>query len=128
MSRPCRTVSISRRWPHPAARPTIKPPMTETFFTSDLLAGHGDAQQKLAFVVERMRDLSRQTDPQVMVAEYGKRMRQVVPSDAYFSLSRRDLESPTYRITRSSRWEEPLNPWKHKARLPILSGGIISRI
>jgi sigma-B regulation protein RsbU (phosphoserine phosphatase) len=102
--------------------------MTETFFTSDLLAGHGDAQQKLAFVVEMMRDLSRQTDPQVMVAEYGKRMRQVVPSDAYFSLSRRDLESPTYRITRSSRWEEPLNPWKHKSRLPVFSGGVISRI
>jgi sigma-B regulation protein RsbU (phosphoserine phosphatase) len=102
--------------------------MSQTFFTSDLLAGHGDTQQKLAFVVEMMRDLSRQTDPQVMVAEYGKRMRQVVPSEGYFSLSRRDLDAPFYRITRSSRWEEAVNPWKNKDRLPVFRGGLISRI
>src|SRR5258706_5470216 len=99
-----------------------------TLFSSDLLAGHGDAQQKLAFVVDMMRDLSRQTDPQVMVAEYGKRMRQVVLSDAYFSLSRRDLETPYYRITRSSRWEEAVNPWKNPDRLPVFKGGLISRV
>jgi sigma-B regulation protein RsbU (phosphoserine phosphatase) len=102
--------------------------MPQTFFTSNLLADHGDTQQKLAFVVEMMRDLSRQTDPQVMVAEYGKRMRQVVPSDGYFSLSRRDLEEPYYRITRSSRWEEAVNPWKNKDRLPVFRGGLIARI
>jgi sigma-B regulation protein RsbU (phosphoserine phosphatase) len=102
--------------------------MPNTLFSSDLLVGHGTAQQKLAFVVDMMRELSRQTDPQVMVAEYGKRMRQVVPSDGYFSLSRRDLETPFYRITRSSRWEEAVNPWKNPDRLPVFRGGLISRI
>jgi len=103
-------------------------PVRHTFFTSDLLAGHGSFQEKLDFVVEMMRDLSRQTDPQVMVGEYGKRMRQVVPSDANFSLSRRDLEAPYFRITRSSRWEAGVNPWKHPERLPVFKGGVIARI
>ena len=100
----------------------------DTLFTSDLLSEHGDRRQKLAFVVEMMRDLSRQTDPQVMVAEYGKRMRQVVPSDAFFSLSRRDLEAPFVRVTRSSTWEGNVNPWKNKDRLPVLEGGLIGRL
>jgi sigma-B regulation protein RsbU (phosphoserine phosphatase) len=102
--------------------------MLQTFFTSDLLSGHGNQQQKLDFVVEMMRDLSRQTDPQIMVANYGARMRQVVPSDANFSLSRRELEAPYFRITRSSRWEAGVNPWKHKERLPVFKGGVIARI
>jgi sigma-B regulation protein RsbU (phosphoserine phosphatase) len=100
----------------------------QTLLTSDLLAEHGDTQQKLAFVVEMMRDLSRQTDPQLMVAQYGQRMRQVVPSDANMSLSRRDLDEPFFRITRSSRWEQGVNPWKHKDRLPVFEGGLIGRL
>jgi sigma-B regulation protein RsbU (phosphoserine phosphatase) len=102
--------------------------LPSTLLSADLLSGHGDWAQKLAFVVEMMRDLSRQTDPQVMVAEYGKRMRQVVPSDAYFSLSRRDLERPAFRITRSSTWEGTINPWKQKDRLPVFEGGLIAEL
>jgi sigma-B regulation protein RsbU (phosphoserine phosphatase) len=75
-----------------------------------------------------MRDLSAQTDPQVMVRNYGQRMRQIIHSDANMSLSRRDLEPPHYRITRSSRWEDPVNPWKAKDRLPVFAGGLITRL
>lgn len=102
--------------------------MNKPLFSIDLLSAHGDTQQKLAFVIDMMRDLSRQTDPQVMVANYGKRMREVIRSDANFSLSRRDLEAPYYRITRSSRWEENINPWKHKDQLPVFAGGLIAKI
>jgi sigma-B regulation protein RsbU (phosphoserine phosphatase) len=102
--------------------------MLNTLFSSDLLSAHGDTDQKLAFVLDMMRDLSLQTDPQIMVANYGMRMRQLVQADASFSLSRRDLEEPYFRITRSSRWEEGVNPWKHKDRLPVFEGGILSRI
>ena len=103
--------------------------MYNTLFNTSLLDAHGgDREQRLAFVVDMMRDLSRQTDPQLMVAEYGKRMRQIVPSDANFSLSRRDLEAPYFRITRSSRWEDPVNPWKSTDRLPVFKGGLISKI
>src|SRR5947207_1513638 len=50
----------------------------ESLLTSDLLSAHGGWQERLDFVVEMMRDLSRQTDPQVMVANYGQRMRKHV--------------------------------------------------
>ena len=96
--------------------------------TSPLLSHHGDWRQRLDFVVDMMRDLSAQTDPQLMVKAYGQRMRQVIHSDANFSLSRRDLEKPFYRITRSSRWEDPVNPWKAKDLLPVHEGGLIARL
>ena len=43
----------------------------------------------------------------------------------WLSLSRRGLESPRYRITRSSTWTEEVNPWKDKDRLPLLEGGLL---
>ena len=84
--------------------------------------------QRLAFVIETMRDLSKQTDPEAMVRQYGKRMRQVMPSDANLSLSRRGLKEPWYRITRSSRFTEQVNPWKQPDRLPVFEGGLLSKL
>ena len=72
---------------------------------------HGSAhsrpswQQRLAQIVETMREMSRQTDPQKMVQAYGQRMRQILQTDASISLSRRDLTAPQYRITRSHLWQ-----------------------
>ena len=45
----------------------------------------------LAFVVETMRELSRQTDPEAMVQTYGSRVRTVMGTDGMIALSRRDL-------------------------------------
>ena len=76
------------------------------------------------FIVETMREMSLQADPQAMVRAYGARMRQIMPADRWISLSRRDLESPQYRITRSSTWTEEVNPWKEKdAAAPSSTGG-----
>src|SRR4051794_22377190 len=106
--------------------PDTAPP--DVLPASGILAGHGDWQQRLAFVTDMMRDLSRQTDPQAMVANYGQRMRKIIPSDANMSLSRRDLEEPYFRITRSSRWEAGINPWKNPNRLPVFKGGLIAKL
>src|SRR3989440_8371945 len=100
----------------------------ESLLTSDLLSAHGSWQERLDFVVEMMRALSRQTDPQKMVDNYGQRMRKIILPDAHMSLSRRELEPPYFRITRSSRWEGGINPWKNKDRLPVFDGGVLSRI
>src|SRR5687767_10846908 len=99
-----------------------------SLFNTPLLSPHGDSRQRLEFVVDMMRDLSAQTDPQLMVKAYGQRMRQVFQSDANFSLSRRDLQHPYYRITRSSRWEDPVNPWKSRDVLPVFAGGRIAEL
>ncbi len=88
----------------------------------------GDWQQRLAFIVDTMRDMSRQTDPQAMVRAYGTRMRQLMQTDRTVSLSRRDLPPQKYRITRSSLWREEINPWHNKDRLPVLEGGLLGEL
>ena len=46
-------------------------------------------QQRLKFIVETMREMSRQSDPQIMVSNYYKRMNQLLPTDGWLSLTRR---------------------------------------
>jgi sigma-B regulation protein RsbU (phosphoserine phosphatase) len=88
----------------------------------------GDWQNRLAVIVDTMREISRQTDPQAMVRIYGGRIRQLMPVDRSVSLSRRGLTFPNYRITRSTTWQENINPWKEKERLPLFAGGLLSRL
>ena len=57
--------------------------------------------QRLDFIVETMREMSSQIDPQEMVETYGRRVRYMSPADRRISISRRDLKPPEYRITRS---------------------------
>ena len=87
-----------------------------------------DYRKKLALIVETMRDMSRHTDPQEMVRAYGVRIQQLLPIDRRISLSRRGLSSPEYRITRSTTWTEEVNPWQQKDRLPLLAGGLLSKL
>ena len=53
-------------------------------------------------------------------------MRTLLPAARWLSLSRRGLEAPWYRITRSSTWTESIDPWKQKDRLPLLNGGLLA--
>src|SRR5881227_1617681 len=59
---------------------------------------------------------------------YSSRMRELLPIDGFLALSRRDLPAPAYRITRSSRWTEEINPWKQRDRLPLLRGGLLGEL
>ena len=99
----------------------IKP---ETSSGTNLLLG--DWQERLTGIVEAMREMSLQTDPVQMVQAYGSRVRAWMPADRWLSLSRRGLQSPEYRITRSSCWTETIDPWKEKERLPLYSGGFLA--
>ncbi len=103
------------------------------WFDAEVLATdkHGSAgpwQERLRIIVEMMREMSRQTDPQAMVAAYAERMRTLMPTDGMVSLSRRQLSRPAYRITRSSLWKEQINPWRQVDRLPLLSGGLLGEL
>ncbi len=86
----------------------------------------GDWQERLASIVEAMREMSLQDDPAQMVQAYGARVRQWMPADRWLSLSRRGLDFPRYRITRSSTWTETIDPWHEKDRLPLFSGGLLA--
>jgi len=85
-----------------------------------------DWNQRLDHITETMREMSTLDDPEAVVKSYGRRIREVMPSDRWFSLSRRGLEFPKYRITRSSTWTERINPWREPERLPIFEGGLLA--
>ncbi len=87
-----------------------------------------DWQTRLAHIVETMREISRQTDPQAMVQAYRDRVRTLIRYDHSISLSRRDMRPPSYRITRDTRWKEDINPWRDKHRLPVLDGGLLGEL
>lgn len=79
-------------------------------------------------MVEMVREISRQTDPQAMISVFRKETGRLYGGDGSISLSRRDLSAPKYRITRSTRWSETINPWKEPHRLPLLDGGLLSEL
>jgi sigma-B regulation protein RsbU (phosphoserine phosphatase) len=88
----------------------------------------GKWQDRMALIVETMREMSHQIDPQAMVRVYRKRARALLPIDRSVSLSRRELSPPEFRITRSSTWTDDVDPWKEKGRLPILKGGLLGEL
>ena len=90
--------------------------------------GSGDWRQTLDHIVETMREMSLQDDPQAMVRAYGARVRHFQKTDGFVSLSRRGLEYPQYRITRSSSWDQVIDPWQEKDKLPLLQGGIMGEL
>jgi sigma-B regulation protein RsbU (phosphoserine phosphatase) len=87
-----------------------------------------DWQQRLSLIMDMMREMSLQTDPQQMVRAYADKIRHLLPSDRRVSLSRRGLAAPHFRITRSTTWTEEVNPWKDKDRLPLLEGGLFAQL
>jgi sigma-B regulation protein RsbU (phosphoserine phosphatase) len=88
-----------------------------------------DPTQRLTYIVEMMREISRQNDPQQVVQTYMKKIGKLIPTDATLSLSRRDLVYPYYHITRSSRWgKDAVNPWKSPEQLPLMHGGLLAEL
>lgn len=87
-----------------------------------------DWRQRLDTVVDTMRDISRQTDPQAVVRTYASRMSTLANYDRTVSISRRGLQHPWYRITRSSTWNKSINPWKEAAKLPTFDSGLLGEL
>ncbi len=90
--------------------------------------GDGDWRRNLDMIVETMREMSLQDDPQAMVRVYGSQVRRFQQTDGFVALSRRGLESPRFRVTRSSTWEAEVDPWKERDRLPLLEGGLMGEL
>jgi sigma-B regulation protein RsbU (phosphoserine phosphatase) len=84
--------------------------------------------KRLEFVLEMMRDLSNHTDPMDMVKSYARHIRRVVPYDSYLSLSRRGLEHPHFRITRSETLGKDFDPWQNPHRIPLFEGGLLAEL
>jgi len=102
--------------------------MTDAAPTTLLGKFNGTPTEQLAYIVETMREMSLQTDPQKMVQAYGERVRTLMATDRFISLSRRGLTPPQVLVTRNSLSKEQLNPWLQRDQLKTLDGGILSEL
>jgi sigma-B regulation protein RsbU (phosphoserine phosphatase) len=86
----------------------------------------GNPAEQLAYVVDTMRTLSAQTDPQQMVRDYGDRVRRMLDIDCTVTLSRRDVPRPKVLVTRSSLTDpNGINPWTERHLLPVVDHGLL---
>ena len=88
----------------------------------------GTWQERLDYIVAMMREMSQERDPQRMVQAYVSRVRRLLPGERWLAFSRRGLEAPHYRITRSSIWTQPINPWKEQHKLPVFDSGLLGKL
>ena len=84
--------------------------------------------RRLREYVRTVRELSRARDPNELILSYRRRSQFIVPSTHALSLSRRDLPRGKVRITRCTRWREPVNPWQEPEKLPVIDRGMLVRI
>jgi phosphoserine phosphatase RsbU/P len=75
-----------------------------------------------------VRELSVQDDPERLVYLFSRQSDLLWKRDGLITVSRRDLEAPWYRITRSSLWREAINPWTEIDRLPLLDQGLLGEL
>jgi phosphoserine phosphatase RsbU/P len=92
------------------------------FFTTQTL----DWRERLAITVEVMRELSMVSDPQAMNQVYTRRMIELFPTTRQISLSRRWMDYPFVRITRSSTWPVEINPTHDATTQPLIKGGLFA--
>lgn len=95
---------------------------------SDELAawsGQSTWQTRLNQIVDMMREMSAQTDPQAMVRAYGQRVREIQANDGFIAVSRRGLGAGEYKITRATAFTEQFDPWRQPEKFPIYTTGVL---
>jgi sigma-B regulation protein RsbU (phosphoserine phosphatase) len=79
-------------------------------------------------LVELVKELSIQDDPDRLVRVFNRRHDLLLRYDGLVTVGRRDLEPPSYRITRSWRWHDHVNPWAQPDRLPVFDHGLLGEL
>jgi phosphoserine phosphatase RsbU/P len=75
-----------------------------------------------------VREMSHLDDPDRLIRVFGEQSGALFQHDGLVTISRRGLDAPRFRVTRSWRWREAVNPWAEAERLPVLEGGLLSRL
>lgn len=94
----------------------------------------------IALLVDAMRAVSRETEPNRVLYTFGRRLHRIRPVDIFLSVSTRGLAPGEYKITRlfrtadmydeslGERLEEQQNPWLRWDDLPTHVGGFIGDV
>ncbi len=90
--------------------------------------GNGHGPSRLRRIDDLVMAMSAQDDPERLVRVFARQGAFLVRRDGLVSISRRDLAAPYYRITRSWRWREAINPWTEVHRLPLLDRGLLGEL
>jgi sigma-B regulation protein RsbU (phosphoserine phosphatase) len=83
---------------------------------------------RLQRIDELVKELSFQDDPDRLVRVFNRQDGLVFRRDGLVTVSRRDLDPPQYRITRSWRWHDGVNPWSESHLLPVHERGLLGEL
>jgi sigma-B regulation protein RsbU (phosphoserine phosphatase) len=83
---------------------------------------------RLRRIDDLVMEMSAQDDPERLVRVFARQGAFLIPRDGFVSVSRRDLDAPHYRVTRSWRWRDPINPWTELQRLPLFDRGLLGEL
>jgi sigma-B regulation protein RsbU (phosphoserine phosphatase) len=84
-------------------------------------------RQRLDYIVDTMREVSRHTEPAAMVRTYTERMR-ATNFSRLLSLSRRGVPARKFVIARDTSWKVQPDPWRERDKLPVLEGGLLGEL
>jgi hypothetical protein len=83
---------------------------------------------QLKAIVQTLSEISSINDANELAQLYIARMQTLFPFDRVLSISRRGMQSPLYRLTRSNLWSPDANPWTEREKLPVFSRGLLGRL
>ena len=83
---------------------------------------------RLQRIDDLVKELSFQDDPDRLVRVFNRQDGLLFRRDGLVTVSRRDLAAPHYRITRSWRWHDGLNPWSEGHLLPVYDRGLLGEL
>lgn len=86
------------------------------------------APPRLERIDELVKELSYLDDPDRLIRVFNREDEVLFPRDGLVTVSRRDLEPPSYRVTRSWRWPNAANPWAEPHRLPVYDRGLLGEL
>jgi len=87
-----------------------------------------DWRKNLDLVIQTMREMSSETEPQAMVRAFSRNIQQLRRYQWTMAISRRGLIKPRYRVTRSHKMPKPINPWENPELLTEFEGGLLAEL
>ncbi|MDB5328353.1 MAG: hypothetical protein JWM57_3922, partial [Phycisphaerales bacterium] len=88
----------------------------------------GFPPDRLRRVVHALREMSAEPDPVLVTQAFRRNTQGLFPFDRGISLSRRGLERPFYRITRTDAGSDQLDVWRSPGVAPVLEGGLLGEL